>query len=74
MTMLWIGLAVLVVVLVATWRLRRASHTVDRILDEERTRTITDSAHEHLSEQQEQSRQRARARKASPARRQPGRR
>jgi len=55
MTMLWIGLAVLVVLLFAAWRLRRASHTVDRIIDEERTRSITDSAGDHLAEQHDES-------------------
>jgi Sec-independent protein translocase protein TatA len=63
MTMLWIGLAVFVVLLFAAWRLRRASRTVDRIVDEERTRTITDSARDQLAEQQEESRKRATARR-----------
>lgn len=54
MTTLWVGLAVLVVLLFAAWRLRRASHTVDRIIGEERDRTITDAAREHLAEQEEQ--------------------
>lgn len=63
MTLLWIGLVVLVVLLFAAWRLRRAGRTVDRIVDEERTRTITDSARDHQDEQQKQPRRRAAARR-----------
>jgi hypothetical protein len=42
---LWIGLGA-AVVLVLIWRLRKAASTLDRILTEERERTITDAATE----------------------------
>jgi Sec-independent protein translocase protein TatA len=43
MTALWISLAV-VLVLIAAWRLRRASALLSRILREERERTEQDAA------------------------------